>query len=112
MPAYSSPEFQVGQTWSYKTRPQDPLDSTFTLFKIDEETGEQLHNHQILHLRIDRVRMNSKKIQVQHMPFTRESLEESVVQLLKEEPTLKLDDEGFLGSYNNWKKESEEGKAG
>ncbi|EFC43121.1 predicted protein [Naegleria gruberi] len=94
-----------GQIWTYHHRSKDDSTSRFTIYKID-----QMGDHDVVHIKISGVRFAGKKMQIQHMPFTRESIEQSVIELVGNIDDLK--DEHFTDGYENWKKESLEGRAG
>jgi hypothetical protein len=91
-------KFHPGQVWQYKTRPGEEK-SFATILRV-----ESLPKGIIIHLRIDRVHIKncaggSELETIEHMPFAREALENSVTKLLKEDS--KIPD--FQAGYDDWR---------
>jgi hypothetical protein len=90
-------KFHPGQVWQYKTRPGEE-NSFVTILKV-----ESLPKGIIIHVRIDKVRLKNcaggpEPETIEHMPFAREAIENSVTKLLKEDS--KIPD--FQG-YDDWR---------
>ncbi len=101
--------YQVGQKWSYKTRPNEK-DSYFIVVKV--ENYPKLGN--IIHIAVRDLKMKNPRSpdgisdKVDHMPFAEEAMNKSAVKILKEKVDLPDYEEG----YNMWREAFEAGHAG
>ena len=73
---FQAPALQVGQVWSYDTRPKD-AGSLLKIQKISQKDGQPVY-----HISLIGVRVGGKSIDVHHMPFTAEALNESINRLV------------------------------
>jgi hypothetical protein len=94
------PKFHPGQVWEYRTRPREKK-SRLTILKVESlpKMGT------IIHLRVDNIRLRNctggpEPDVIEHMPFTRNSVERSVTRLQKEESAVP----DFQGGYDEWRK--------
>lgn len=94
-------KLQIGQRWSYRTRPLDS-ESTLVIVAIDRHRTGILVNIAIQKLNAG---PNLKELLV---PITLEHLEGELIDLLDEG----VDVADHSGSYTNWKALVEKGKAG
>jgi len=99
--------YKVGQVWSYKTRPNENK-SSFIVLKV--ENNPKLGN--IVHIALRELRLkkpNGDFIETaRHLPFAEESINKSIVKLLKEKAELPDYEEG----YGLWREAFDSGKAG
>ena len=101
--------YKVGQTWSYKTRPNEK-ESFFIVVKIDadEKFGK------IIHIALSNLKMKNPNSSnefyksANHLPFIEEAITKSAVKILKEKVELPDYEEG----YNLWKEAFDAKKAG
>jgi len=98
--------YEVGQVWSYQTRPQEPK-SALMIMRIDNSTdlGE------VIFIRLFNLNFNSAKGMVSvpvlsPLPFTRAALDRSVVKLMRKMDRVEQSD----GAYTKWKQAHLEGK--
>lgn len=99
--------YEVGQIWSYQTRPQEP-NSTLMILRIDSTSR---HGQVIfVGLRDLRVQHPTGKVfpSMSPLPFTKEALDKSVVKLVGQTDQLMPSDFG----YSKWKQAQREGKKG
>jgi hypothetical protein len=99
-------KYKPGQVWSYKTRHGEES-STLTVLRV-EATKEK----RIVHIRVDKIRLKNcrggnEPETFEHMPFSREALEESVIANLR---TVRVPD--FHDGYSEWRSGWDAGKAG
>ena len=103
-------KFAAGQVWKYKTRPNES-DSRLTVVRIDPDDHEFGN---IIHIYISEVDIpncqapGGKTVFIQHMPYSEEALNNSVIELELE--TKDLPD--YLDGYKLWKEAFENGEAG
>ena len=97
--------YEVGQIWSYKTRPQEP-GSTLMILRIDNTT--KLGQVVFVGLKDVRVQHPTGKVlsSMSPLPFTRDALDQSVIKLLGQ--TDKVMDSNF--GYQKWKEAQFAGK--
>ena len=100
-------KYKPGQVWSYKTRPSEQQ-STLTILRV-EETPEK---KRIVHIRVDHIQLTNCKggpapDTFEHMPFSKEALNESVVKVIR---TGAVPD--FHSGYSEWRAAWDAGNAG
>jgi len=98
--------YEVGQIWNYKTRPQEP-NSTLMILRIDNTS--KLGQVVFIGLTNLRIQHPSGKVlppSISPLPFTKEALDKSVVKLVGKSETLLKSDFG----YAKWKEAQREGK--
>lgn len=97
--------YEVGQIWSYKTRPQEPK-STLMILRIDNSS--KLGQVVFIGLRDVRIRHTSGRIvaTMSPIPFTKDALDQSVVKLAGKTDNVMPSDKGYL----NWKADQVAGK--
>ncbi len=89
--------FKPGQVWSYQTRPGESA-STLTILQVDrtEKLGA------IVHVRVDGLNAHNSRGElvpfIEHMPFTRDAMLLSTVQLLRTEDKIPS-----LEGYETWR---------
>ena len=98
-------DYEVGQVWSYKTRPQEK-DSTLMVLRIDNSS--KLGQVVFVGLKDVRVQHPTGKIlsSMSPLPFTREALDQSVIKVVGK--TDKLMSYNF--GYQKWKEAQFAGK--
>jgi hypothetical protein len=99
--------YKPGQVWSYKTRPGEEK-STLSILRA--EAGPE--DRRIVHIRVDNIRLKNctggnEPNAIEHMPFAREALDESVVKNIRSGPV-----PDFKNGYSEWRKAWDAGKAG
>ena len=101
----SAENYEVGQIWSYKTRPQEP-NSTLMILRIDNTS--KLGQVIFIGLKEVRVRHPSGKViaSMSPLPFTKEALDKSVVKLVGKTDELMKSNSG----YARWKEAELAGK--
>ena len=101
----SAENYQVGQIWSYKTRPQEP-NSTLMILRIDNTS--KLGQVVFIGLKDVHVKHPTGKAfsSMSPLPFTKEALDQSVVKLVGN--TDKLMSSNF--GYSKWKEAQLAGK--
>jgi hypothetical protein len=92
------PKYSPGQVWSYKTRPGESS-STVTILRVENLPKVGV----IVHVRIDGVRFKNctggpAPTSVEHAPFTKASIDESVIRELR--ATSRLPE--FEAGYKDW----------
>jgi len=99
-------DYEVGQIWSYKTRPQDPA-SALMILRIDSDTplGE------VIFIRVINVNFQAADgkmlvLQLSPLPFTRAALDRSVIKMTGKTSQLNWTDT----RYRIWKQAASEGK--
>ena len=97
--------YEVGQVWRYKTRPQEP-DSTLMILRIDNSSN--LGPVIFIGLKELRVQHPSGKVfpSMSPLPFKKEALDQSVTQLVGKADKLMPSDFG----YSKWKESQRAGK--
>jgi hypothetical protein len=97
--------YQVGQIWSYKTRPQEP-NSTLMILRIDNTS--KLGPVVFIGLKDLHVKHPTGKAfsSMSPLPFTKEALDQSVVKLIGKSDTLMSSNFG----YSKWKEVQLSGK--
>lgn len=100
-PAFSAKnDYQVGQVWSYKTRPQEEQ-STVTIVLI-ENNGRL---GPIVHISVSGLKLKNPDAPDQpydviaHMPFSQKAIDKSVIKLIKENAELP----DFKEGYEAWR---------
>jgi hypothetical protein len=102
-------KFAAGQTWTYKTRPEES-DSRLTIVRIDDDAEYGT----IVHIFISDVAIpnanapEGKTTYIAHMPYAEESLEDCVIAMESESSELPAYEEG----YKLWREAFESGDAG
>jgi hypothetical protein len=101
--------FESGQLWKYETR-EGEEDSRLLILKIENyENNEVVVHIAVFDVKISEDAKNGLKLDhLQHLPFSEESLRESVVELNSSNNDLP----DYYEGYNLWKKAFDEGKAG
>jgi hypothetical protein len=99
--AAEDPKFHPGQVWEYHTRPREKK-STLTILKI--ESIPQLGV--IVHIRVDKIRLRNcsggpEPDKFEHMPFSRDAIDRSVVKLVKDHS----DVPNFAEGYAEWRED-------
>jgi hypothetical protein len=101
-------EFMPGQVWSYHTRPGEE-ESRLTVCRIDEEPAGV-----IVHIYLDNLQLRNpaapegaSKV-VSHMPFSADSVRESVRELLASDAPLP----DFEDGYRTWREAFDQSKGG
>jgi hypothetical protein len=92
-------KFRPGQVWQYKTR-EGEENSFVTILKV-----ESLVKRTVVHIRVDKVRLRNcsggpEPDTIQHMPFAREAVENSVTKLVREGSQIP----DFQDGYDEWRK--------
>ncbi|HEU4415914.1 MAG TPA: hypothetical protein VFT65_14105 [Candidatus Angelobacter sp.] len=100
-------KYKPGQVWSYRTRANEQ-ESTLTILRVDETPDKK----RIVHIRVDHVQLtNCKGGQApdtfEHMPFSREALNEGVLKVIRTGPV-----PDFRSGYSEWRAGWDAGKAG
>lgn len=100
-------KFKPGQVWSCKTR-EGEEGSTLTILRVEEYSEKK----RIVHVRVDNIHLKNchggpAPETLEHMPFSRESLDESVTKSLR---TGSIPD--FRDGYSEWRAGWDAGKAG
>ncbi len=101
--------FQVGQIWSYKTRPNEP-DSRLVINKV--ELGDRLTV--IVHVRIEGLKFKNDKLPnkpqdvFSSLPFGESALKLSAIKIVGQQSP-KAD---FQSAYQAWRKNYESDRAG
>jgi hypothetical protein len=90
--------YKPGQVWSYKNRPGEDA-STITILRVESTPKLGL----IVHVRIDKFRLenckgNTGDSTMDHAPFAKAAIDNSVVKLLRTEKDIPDFDEG----YKDW----------
>jgi hypothetical protein len=93
-------KFQPGQVWQYKTRPHEK-NSTLTILKVESLAKIGV----IVHIRVDKIRLRNctggpEPETFEHMPFSRDAIDRSVVKLVKDH----TDVPDFAEGYKAWRK--------
>ena len=98
--------YEIGQVWSYKTRPQEP-NSTLMILRIDNSSGK-LGTVIFIGLKELRVQHPSGKVfpSMSPLPFTKEALDQSVIKIVGKSDKLMSSDFG----YAKWKEDQRAGK--
>ena len=98
-PSFATATLQVGEVWTYKTRPGEES-STVTILKREELAGKP-----VIHIRVDGLKVKNSHApkglsdSIPHMPFDEAALTRSLVKKLKS--VEKLPD--FSEGYAEWK---------
>ena len=97
--------YEVGQVWSYNTRPQEP-NSTLMVLRIDNSS--KLGQVIFIGLKELRVQHPSGKVlsSMSPLPLTKEALDQSVIKLVGKADKLMASDFG----YSKWKEDQRNGK--
>ena len=101
--------YQVGQIWSYKTRPQEPQ-ATLTVVKV--ESHPKLGT--VVHVSLQGLQMKNPQAPggysdtLSHLPMSVEALNKSVIKLLREQEPLP----DFQDGYKEWRRAFDKGEAG
>ena len=86
-------QYAIGQRWSYKTRPED-IDSTIVIgaVQVDPPT---------IHISVEALTApnSPKPLNISHMPFSQEAIDESVLELLETDFAISP---GFQEGYDDW----------
>ena len=95
----SDSKFHPGQVWQYKTRPNEK-GSTLTILKVESLPKLGL----IVHIRVDKIRFRNctsgpEPDKFEHMPFTREAIDQSVTKLVRQDEV-----PAFQSGYDAWRK--------
>ena len=101
--------FQVGQVWEYQTRLVDPK-STLQILNVQRLYGTTVAVHvQVNGLNLKSVPKLKDGGTASHLPFSEESIEASVTNLLRANQPLPED---YKEGYETWYNAFMEGKAG
>jgi hypothetical protein len=94
----SAENYQVGQIWSYKTRPQEP-DSTLMILRIDNTS--KLGPVVFIGLQNVRIRQSNGRVvaTMSPIPITKDALDQSVLKVVGKTDKVMPSDKG----YANWK---------
>jgi hypothetical protein len=101
-------QFEPGQVWKYKTRPQERR-STLTVVRVDK-----IGDTRVIHVSLVGLKMKNPRKEegvsetVSDLPISREALQQSVTDLVGVSDTLPDYEEG----YRIWRKAFTEGRAG
>ena len=100
-------KYKPGEVWSYKTRSGE-TSSTLTILRI-ERTPEK---RRIIHIRVDDIQLTNctggpAPNKFEHMPFSKEAIDISVVKILRTGPV-----PDFRDGYFQWRTAWDAGKAG
>jgi hypothetical protein len=97
--------YEVGQVWSYKTRPQEP-NSTLMILRIDNSS--KLGPVIFIGLKQLRVQHPNGRViaSMSSLPFTKEALDQSVIKIVGKADKLMSSDFG----YAKWKEDQRAGK--
>ncbi len=104
----SAAQFEPGQVWKYKTRPQEQR-STLTVVRVDK-----IGDNRVIHVSLVGLNMKNPRTEggvsesVSDLPISRKALQQSVTELVGVSDTLPDYEEG----YRIWRKAFSEGKAG
>lgn len=97
--------YEVGQVWSYQTRPEEP-DSTLMILRIDNTSKLG----QVIFVGLQNVRVKHPSgrafSSMSPLPFTKEALDKSVVKLVGKADKLMSSDFGYM----KWKEVQRAGK--
>jgi len=99
-------DYEVGQIWSYRARPQDPGSAVMILL-IDKDTPRG----EVIFIRVINVNFHAADgkmvvLQLSPLPFTRAALDRSVIKLTGKTSQLNWTDT----RYRLWKQAASEGK--
>jgi hypothetical protein len=100
-------KYAPGQVWRYKTRP-DEEGSTLTILRVEQAPlGKR-----IVHIHLDGIQLKNclggnAPERVEHMPFDKESLDASVIELVGKSPV-----PDYESGYMQWRRGWDAGKAG
>jgi hypothetical protein len=102
----TDPKYKPGQVWSYKTRPGEK-NSTLTVLRVEAVGAKR-----IVHIRVDKIRLKNclggpEPDNIEHMPFSREALDQSVIASVRTVPL-----PNFESGYHEWRTAWNAGKAG
>lgn len=103
------PKFEVGDVWSYASRP-DETASTVTVLMV--ETDAKLGP--VVHVSVTNIRMKNPRApggfssSIAHMPFAESALEASVTKRMAQHVTLP----DFRNGYAQWRSALDKGNAG
>ncbi len=109
VPPTKTPEFKVGQIWSYKTRTTEAK-STFIIVKIDKATKYG----KIIHIALRDLKMKNPRSRdgfsdkINHMPFAEKAVGLSAIKILEENAELP----DFQEGYALWKEAFDQERAG
>ena len=98
--------YEVGQVWSYKTRPQEP-NSTLMILRVDNSSGK-LGTVIFIGLKELRVQHPTGKVfpSMSPLPFTKEALDRSVIKLVGKTDQLMPSNFG----YSKWQEALRQGR--
>ena len=108
-------KYKPGQVWRYKTRPGEET-STITVLRVDEAmlrvNDDAPQSKRIVHIHVDGIQLKNchggnAPERVEHMPFAKESLDASVIELVGKSRI-----PGYKNGYTEWRLGWEAGKAG
>lgn len=100
-------KYKPGQVWSYKTRTNEQK-STITILRVDETPQAK----RIVHIRVEHVQLTNCRggnapDTFEHMPFSNEALDQSVLKVVRSD---KVPD--FEDGYASWRAAWDAKKAG
>jgi hypothetical protein len=107
-PTAGAADFEVGEVWSYSTRPGDEL--SLVLINYVEEVpnlGVVYHISVLRHVRASDVPPR-RQFELPHLPVLKESLEASVIELVGHQKPL----DSYRRGYEIWRAAFKEGRAG
>jgi hypothetical protein len=105
---YQDDKFEAGQSWKYYTRSGEE-NSTLTILKV-----EKVNNETIIHVALSGLKIKNPhgaegvSETIDHLPFSKEAVVESVTELINLENQLP----DFMEGYKDWKEAFEHGKGG
>lgn len=105
---FEDEKFKVGQLWQYETRKGEE-ESRVIILKVDKTDHDV-----IIHVAVIKARIKNPQIEggisneIGHLPFSRESIEESFTKL--ESSNNELPD--FMDGYKQWKEAFDSGRGG
>lgn len=101
-------KYKPGQVWNYKTRPGEE-DSLLMITVVEEHKGQIIVHIALRGLKIpNHLAPDGFTSEATHLPFAKESIDDSVTSLHEENDALP----DFKDGYNQWKAAFDEGKAG
>ncbi len=106
---YTDSKFKKGQVWAYKTREQEE-NSYLTILKVEKYDKQGI----VIHVAVSNVQLQNPDKEggisdkINHLPFSRQALDESVVAIRRSNCQIPNFTEGYL----HWANGFEEGKAG
>lgn len=105
---YQDDKFEAAQSWKYHTRSGEE-NSILTILKVEKINGETIVNVALKGLKVTNLHSAEGITEtIDHLPFSKEAVVESVTELLGSRNQLP----GFTEGYRHWKEAFETGKGG